>query len=410
MDDPQTGRLLVVDDNEMNRDMLSRRLQRKGHEVVTADDGAAALELVEGEQFDVVLLDIMMPGIDGFEVLERLRATYTPTELPIIMATAKGERGDIVRAFKLGANDYVTKPLDFPVVSARVQTQLSLKRSVDRIVALEQDLARRNAALEKANRRMSKDLAAAAKVQRSMLPTSLPNRDGLEFAWFFRPCDELAGDILSVFQINDTHVGLYLLDVSGHGVQAALLSVTLSRVLTPVADQPNLVRRLVGDGPSLAATPPGEVVAELNRRFPVNPETGQYFTIHYAVLNTQTHELRSVCAGHPGPVYLPAEGEPVIMTSRSFPVGWVPEAAYEEKCVQLQPGDRLYLYSDGINEAMNAEREQFGEARIIEAGRTCRGMSLQESLDELAAAAEGWSERGFEDDATLMAIERSRAS
>ena len=103
-------------------------------------------------------------------------------------------------------------------------------------------------------------------------------------------------------------------------------------------------------------------------------------------------------------------GEPVIMTSRSFPVGWVPEAAYEEQCVHLQPDDRLYFYSDGINEAMNGQREQFGEARIVEAGRTCRGMSLQASLDELASAAEAWSERGFEDDATLMAIERSPAN
>ena len=405
-----SGRLLVVDDNEMNRDMLSRRLQRKGHEVVTADDGAAALELIERETFDVVLLDIMMPGIDGFEVLERLRAKHSATELPVIMATAKGERDDIVKALKMGANDYVTKPLDFAVVSARVQTQLSLKRAVDKIVALEKDLARRNQALETANQRMSRDLEAAAKVQQSMLPTSLPNRNGLAFAWLFRPCDELAGDILNIFQINDTHIGLYLLDVSGHGVQAALLSVTLCRVLTPLSDQPNLVRRRNPQSDSFEPTPPGEVVAELNRRFQVNPDTGQYFTIHYAVLNTETYELRSVCAGHPGPVYLPAEGEPVIMTSRSFPVGWVPEAAYEEQCVHLQPGDRLYFYSDGINEAMNGQREQFGEARIVEAGRTCRGMSLQASLDELASAAEAWSERGFEDDATLMAIERSPAN
>ena len=174
MEHESTGRLLVVDDNEMNRDMLSRRLQRKGHEVATAVDGADALAQIENGRFDVLLLDIMMPGIDGFEVLKRLRATYSPTELPIIMATAKGERDDIVKALKMGANDYVTKPLDFPVVSARVQTQLSLKHAVDQIVALEKDLERRNQELVKVNRRMSEDLQAAAKVQQSMLPTSLP--------------------------------------------------------------------------------------------------------------------------------------------------------------------------------------------------------------------------------------------
>ena len=407
MEHESTGRLLVVDDNEMNRDMLSRRLQRKGHEVATAVDGADALAQIENGRFDVLLLDIMMPGIDGFEVLKRLRATYSPTELPIIMATAKGERDDIVKALKMGANDYVTKPLDFPVVSARVQTQLSLKHAVDQIVALEKDLERRNQELVKVNRRMSEGLEAAAKVQQSMLPTSLPEANGLEFAWLFRPCDELAGDILNVFQINKTHVGLYLLDVSGHGVQAALLSVTLSRILTPVADRPNLVRKRTSDGSSFEPIAPGEVIAELNRRFQVNPETGQYFTIHYAVLNTQTYELRWACAGHPGPVYLPAEGEPAILTSRAFAVGWVPEAVYEEQRLRLRSGDRLYMYSDGMNEAMNAARDQFGEERIIETARGCRNLGLQESLDGLAAAAETWSGQAFDDDVTLLAIGRT---
>ena len=157
----QTGRLLVVDDNEMNRDMLSRRLARLGHTVVTAEDGNAALERIAQEPYDLVLLDIMMPGIDGFEVLERLRQTHAPTELPVIMATAKDEREDIVKALKSGANDYVTKPLDFPVVAARVQTQLSLKYAVDRIVALEKDLKRRNEELQSVNERMTKDLAAS---------------------------------------------------------------------------------------------------------------------------------------------------------------------------------------------------------------------------------------------------------
>jgi DNA-binding response OmpR family regulator len=123
--------LLVVDDNEMNRDLLSRRLQRKGYSVEVADGGAAALNPVEGETFDLILLDIMMPDIDGMEVLTRLRETHSQTDLPIIMATAKDESSDIVAALKRGANDYVNKSLDLPVVQARVANALARKRAAE---------------------------------------------------------------------------------------------------------------------------------------------------------------------------------------------------------------------------------------------------------------------------------------
>ncbi len=123
-----SGKLLVVDDNEMNRDMLSRRLSRRKHSVITAENGQQALDLIEKESFDVILLDIMMPGISGIEVLKLIRQSYSASELPVIMVTAKSDSEDVVTALKLGANDYVIKPLDFPVVLARVETQLETCR------------------------------------------------------------------------------------------------------------------------------------------------------------------------------------------------------------------------------------------------------------------------------------------
>lgn len=219
----------------------------------------------------------------------------------------------------------------------------------------------------------------------------------------------MAGDILNTFQLDESHVGLYLLDVSGHGVQAALLSVTLSRILTPLADQRTLVRRRAADGASWEPTPPAEVVAELNRRFQVNEETAQYFTIHYSVLNTKTHELRSVGAGHPGPVYLPADGKPEILKPRSFPVGWVRDVVYEEHHMRLNPGDRIYLYSDGIVEVRNAERVQFGDERLIRTLPQNRGTSLRESLENLVRAATSWSDGPFDDDVSGLSIEITEA-
>jgi adenylate cyclase len=142
--EPAQGSLLVVDDNEMNRDMLARRLARRGYTVAVAADGHQALALLDTQQFDLVLLDIMMPGISGLEVLKTLRQRYSVADLPVIMATAKDQSEDIVAALQLGANDYITKPLDFPVVLARTQTQLSLKHAMEEIQRLAAQLEVRN--------------------------------------------------------------------------------------------------------------------------------------------------------------------------------------------------------------------------------------------------------------------------
>ena len=153
----EPGALLVVDDNEMNRDMLSRRLQRNGHTVTLAHDGYAALELIKQQSFDAVLLDVAMPGIDGMETLTILRQTHSATSLPVVMATAMDQSEGIVKALRLGANDYVTKPFDFQVVLARIESQILLKRAVDRSKQLEKDLAQSNEELRAANTQVTAD-------------------------------------------------------------------------------------------------------------------------------------------------------------------------------------------------------------------------------------------------------------
>src|SRR5262249_35226577 len=131
--DSPTARVLVVDDNDDNCELLRRRLLRQGYAVHVANSGDAALEEIEAQTFDAVFLDIQMPGISGLEVLARLRERYSKTELPVVMATARTASEQMVEAFKLGANDYVTKPLDFPVVVARLESQLALRREVQAI-------------------------------------------------------------------------------------------------------------------------------------------------------------------------------------------------------------------------------------------------------------------------------------
>jgi adenylate cyclase len=138
------GRLLVVDDNELNRDMLSRRLSSRGYTVSVAGGGKRALEMIEAEAFDLVLLDIMMPEVGGLQVLGAVRARHSRAELPVIMATARDQSQDVVEALRLGANDYVMKPIDFPVVLARIEAHLSLKRAMEEIQRLARSLELRN--------------------------------------------------------------------------------------------------------------------------------------------------------------------------------------------------------------------------------------------------------------------------
>ena len=350
---PETefGTLLVVDDDESNRDLLARRLERRGHSVALADGGRRALEMVACRPFDVILLDVMMPEMSGLEVLKTLRRTHNPAALPVIMATARHQSEDIVEALRLGANDYVTKPLDFPVVLARVNTQIVMKRAVDEAARLERRLAERNqelealnARLEGTNRRMARDLKAAARVQASFLPRPSPPLSGARCAWHYRPCDELAGDGLNAFPLDARRSALYVFDVCGHGVASALLSVALSRVLSPPGD-PSSVLTSLGDDP---VARPSEVAEVLNRMFPFD-QSDQFFTMVYGLLDVAEGEgeLRYISAGHPGLIHVSASGQLTAADGRGFPVG-LATGPFAEQLLSLGRGDRIYFYSDGV--------------------------------------------------------------
>lgn len=397
--------LLVVDDDEANRDMLSRRLRRKGYAVASAAGGREALERIASERYDLILLDLVMPEVGGLEVLRTIRQTAPAAELPVIITTAKDANRDVIAGLEAGANDYLTKPLDFPIVKARVRMQIKLKRAVDRIRDLERDLAQRNRALEAANERMQSDLAAAARIQAATLPGALPQLPQAKFAWLFKPCAELAGDGLNVFPLDGDHVGMYILDVVGHGLAAALLSVAVSRVLTP---SPNsFLVRPSAEPPGYRLLPPGEVAEQLNRRFPFDSATEQFFSLIYGVLDLRTLELRFVCAGHPGPVHLgrSAAAPRLIGGHERLPIG-MGDRTYPEHAMLLEPGDRLVLYSDGISEAMSPDSEPFGSRRLLDSLALGRNLPLDESLAALWRDIEAWRGPGsLQDDASVIAVE-----
>lgn len=389
--------ILVVDDSEANRDALCRRLKRHGYHVTPAAGGAEALQLLGQRPFDLLLLDVMMPGVDGLEVLHRIRQTRPATELPVIMATARDDSADVVRALDLGASDYVTKPLDFEVVLARVRTQLTLRRAVQQVVDLEQRLSRRNAELEASNARMRRDLEAAARVQKAFLPHAIPAVAGLRFAWAYQPCEALGGDFLNICPVDTGRTVVYVLDVSGHGVTAALLSVTLSRLLSTAGDAGSLVVR---DG----LVPPAKVAQDLDRRFPWDEGTEQFFTILYGIVDRNERRFRYVSAGHPGVVQVRADGRARLHRASGLPIGLGGD--YEEHVIALDGGDRLYLYSDGVTEARGEAGELFGSGRLLEALERGRAGTLGESTYGLLETVRVWCEgEPFQDDISVLAVE-----
>jgi sigma-B regulation protein RsbU (phosphoserine phosphatase) len=270
----------------------------------------------------------------------------------------------------------------------------------------EQALQEANERLETVNRRMRRDLEAAAAIQQSLLPETLPEVPGVSFAWLLEPCDELAGDTLNVIPLDEDHLGIYVVDVSGHGVPAALLSVTLHRWLSPDPDRSIL--RIAGtesDGTARIASP-AEVAGRLNRQFPLDPSIGQYFTMIYGILTLSTREFRYVTAGHPSLIHAPAGGNACQPEAAGTPIGFLPGAEYETESLILQAGDRLYLFSDGLTELQDGSSEFFGTARLLSSIEAARDRDLQESIAAINDEARSWSGgRAIEDDLTLLAVE-----
>ncbi|OAI55400.1 hypothetical protein AYO47_00415 [Planctomyces sp. SCGC AG-212-M04] len=388
----------MVDDTPANLQVLTGMLKERRYKVRPVPSGKLALLAAQRDPPDLILLDINMPEMNGYEVCQQLKADDRLRGIPVIFISALTEQLDKVNAFAIGGVDYLTKPFQMEELHARVETHLKLHR-------LQTELQAANTDLAAANDRMSRDLQAAMRIQQTFLPHEGASFPGMEFAWIYRPCDELAGDGLNVVTLDDTHVGLYVLDVSGHGVAAALLSVTMSRLLSSSADHSSILVRRSSTG-STSITPPAEVAAHLNRLFPFDGVTAQFATLLYGVLDLTTGEFRYVSAGHPPPIHLNVSGTSSVLESEGYPVG-VADEDYKERTVRLEAGDRLYLYSDGVFEALNASGEPFGGSRLqrsIEASRSCQ---IWDSVQALLADVECWQGTiSVGDDLSLLAIER----
>lgn len=399
------GAILLVDDNPTNLQVLFQTLEGEGHRLLIAKNGETAIAIAEKVQPELILLDIMMPGeLDGFEVCRRLKSRPQTRGSEIIFLSALNETKDKVKGLDLGAVDYITKPFQAEEVIARVDTHLTIHR-------LRKELESRNQELETANARMEKDLRAASRVQRALLPSTPPASDKVRFAWKYRPCEAIGGDALNVFTLDDKEYGFYLLDTCGHGVEAALISVSAAHELAQSFGPESLSIKKDSKSPSgFSLASPSTLAESLNRRFPMEATAGLYITMIYGILNTETLELRYINAAHPPPFWIKTglDGAPVFPTagSPSLPIGAMEGTRYSEIHLQLEKGDRLYLRSDGLEEQFNAASEALGTERLSAGLRGAASLTLDESLDQMFQQVDAWKgDLPQADDWSALALE-----
>jgi sigma-B regulation protein RsbU (phosphoserine phosphatase) len=281
-----------------------------------------------------------------------------------------------------------------------VQSDVTLRRNA------EEALRQAKSELETVNRRMKMELDMAARIQQTMFPPRNQSYEGVTVSWLFRPCVELAGDTLNVIPLDDHQLAFYVIDVSGHGVGSALLSVTLQRWLSPLPARFRALPRTGADPMRVDMASPSALARQLNQQFPMMTDVPQYFTMLYGILDTRSGSFRYVSAGHPGPILVPGSGSPVCLPGEGFPIGLLPGADYDDRHVQLQPGDRLVLYSDGVPDTMNSEEVGFGVEKLKSVLSDNRSSSLPDSLEAVMVSLQQWRRNNlFEDDITLLGVE-----
>ena len=407
----ESGHLLVVDDNRINRMILTRALQELGHTVSTAENGRQALDLLQaraGDQspsYDVVLLDILMPEMDGYQTLAHIKADGALRHVPVIMISAVDQLDSVVQCIELGAEDYLPKEFNPTILRARVSACLEKKRLRDK-----EQLYLRG---------LERELEIGRQIQASFLPDSLPQPSGWQIASFFRPAREVAGDFYDLFPLAGGKLaGVVVGDVSGKGVGAALFMALFRSLLRANAEQ-NFSTRIQIPGSSLQAGQPEtwdlgftkeaalHTVQETNAYIArTHARASMFATIYFGVLDLGTGSLVYVNAGHDPPVLVRQAGSRARLKPTGPAVGLMPFMPFGAEQAQLEPGDMLFIYTDGVTDARDPQGRFFGEQALLtllerptpSVEALLRG--LEASLNQHIAVASQF------DDITVLAVRR----
>ena len=388
---PRPGRILVVDDNLFNRELLSRHLERQGHEVRAAADGLAALELLRSEPFDVAIIDVMMPGMNGYQLLERMRAEEVLKGVHAIVISSLEDTQIIARCIQLGAEDYLPREFEPVILKARIESCLEKKRMKE-----EQELYM--SALVEAQDKLSSELRGGASYVRSLLPERLTLPE-LATDWEFVPSASLGGDVFGYHLLGGEEGGgklaLYLIDVSGHGIEAALFSVTLMNMLkTQVLPETDFYE-------------PASVLDRLNASFKMEEQNNLFFTAWYGVWDHLARQLVYASAGSPPAILVLPDGSTEELSTSGMIVGVAEDAHYDSAKAEVPKGSGLYVFSDGIYEFRARDGSIFGMERFAKAlvGIASEPRGERRTLDRILDLTKAESSsRRFPDDVSILEL------
>jgi len=369
--------ILIVDDTPTNLGVISGALTDT-YKTKVATNGPKALALASAaEKPDLILLDVVMPEMDGYEVCRRLKADPATREIPVIFLTGQTSVEDETRGFSVGGVDYVHKPFSPAIVKARVHSHIMLREA-------REQLARQLDAL-------NAELEMAHQIQLSILPHELPKLPGLEIAARFLPMASVGGDFYDFIRIDDTHLGILIADVSGHGLSSALIASMLQVALA---------------GQVTHASQPAEVLAGLNKAVSGKFSTN-FVTAAYAYLDLEKNLMRYGGAGHPPLMqYRGSTAKSAELLENGMVLGILEDSTYESIEIPLKPGDRHVLYTDGILEAANPAAEMYGPERFMRFLENNHELNAGQFADSLLTEIARWtgqpSEQGQQDDLTLV--------
>ena len=376
MKDLSESRILIVDDTRANIDILVEAL-RNDYKLSVAVDGSAALRSVEKSPPDLVLLDIMMPDIDGYEVCRQLRSREATRELPVMFLSALEDVKNKAQGFEVGGNDYLTKPFEVLEVKARVRSLLKAKAYADAV-----------------REAMARDLRIAREIQMGILPANLAaltKGTGLDVDAVIEPAREVGGDLYEVLRVSDRRVVVALGDVSGKGIPAALFMAVAMTVLRTLARQ---------------IAEPDEILRRLNDELAEENPRGMFVTIQCLVFDLEQKRVSCAGAGHHQlAVVSPGQPPRLACPSTGRPAGLMPFNPIERETLPLEPGDVFVLFSDGVSEAMNTEEDFYGEDRLLAALAACDGASPKDIVTRVLTDVRGFAAGAKQsDDITVVAV------
>ena len=389
MDKPPNARILVVDDEPQNIRLLQIRLQAEGYTVLTAASGQETLELMQADAPDLILLDIMMPGMNGFEVCQCIRAQESTQFIPVVMVTALSDKEDRIKAIEAGADDFISKPFDSYEVLARVRSLVRIKRYHD---ALEQA----NRELKMHSDRLDKELQMASEIQDSLMPQGITDLLGFRIVSHYTPAVVVGGDFFDLWEVERGRLGVFISDVMGHGVSAAFITVFIKTIVEEMGVQTD---------------DPGHLLEELNARFNKMISSQQYMfaTAFCAVLDLSNETLHYANAGHPFPFLVQRQHnvcKPIGDQSTGKGLGLLPDSTYQTCHYPFTPSDGLFLYTDGAYELQNSQGEEFTPQGIQEVITQQIAQPASVLVETVLNATNQFSDgRPKDDDITIVAID-----